>query len=48
MQEQKNFCYQQLKLSGLGKATINDIVTKEALEVVNLITTECEVSRYAD
>uniref|UniRef100_A0AAT9UTR8 Cytochrome P450 15A1 n=1 Tax=Maconellicoccus hirsutus TaxID=177089 RepID=A0AAT9UTR8_MACHI len=37
MREQRRFCMYQLRQFGWGTNTMNDVVTKEALEVVNLI-----------
>ncbi|XP_065208481.1 methyl farnesoate epoxidase-like [Planococcus citri] len=42
MKEQRRFCLSQLRLFGWGKTQMNDIVTKEAIEVVNSIKTECQ------
>lgn len=44
MREQRKFCLYQLRQVGFGKATMNDVITKEALEIVNVIMAEHEVN----
>lgn len=44
MHEQRKFSIHQLRNFGLGKAPMFDIVTKEALEIVELIMSKYEVS----